>query len=86
MELIKIEEIDRQVTLIRNVCSIGFHKCFYKTKNPDYDNEHNDLSTNFYNCDITDDFINEIQINKDLYRLCELVQFNPSDFNLTVIS
>ena len=33
-----------------------------------------------------DDFINEIQINKDLDRLCELVQFNPSEFNLTKTS
>jgi hypothetical protein len=84
--LIKIEEIDRQVTLIRYVGLIGFNRCFYKIKNPDYGNETNDLTTNFYNCDISDDFINEIVIDNDLERLCELVQFNPGDFYLTETS
>ncbi|CAN1496465.1 hypothetical protein MCEMIEM12_00349 [Burkholderiaceae bacterium] len=84
--LIKIEEIDRQVTLIRYVGSIGFNRCFYKIKNPDYGNETNDLTTNFYNCDISDDFINDIVIDNDLERLCELVQFNPGEFYLTETS
>jgi hypothetical protein len=84
--LIKIEEIDRQVTLIRYVGSIGFNKCFYKTKNPDYGNDNNDSTINFYICDISDDFINDIVIDKDLDKLCELVQFNPDDFYLTETS
>jgi hypothetical protein len=84
--LIKIEEIDRQVTLIRYVGLIGFNRCFYKTKNPDYGNDNNDSTINFYICDISDDFINDIVIDKDLDKLCELVQFNPDDFYLTETS
>ena len=84
--IIKIEEIDSQITLIRYVGSIGFIKCFSKIKNSDYGNETNDSILNLYDYYVSDDFINEIQSNKDLASLCELIKFNLDDFNLSVIS
>lgn len=81
--LVKIEEIDSQITLIRYVGSIGFTKCFSKIKNSDYCDGDNHSIRNLYNYDLSDDFINEIESNNDLKKLCELIEFNPNICNLT---